>query len=59
MIYKVSIKYTDTGDHVPDGTEITVRGATVKEADERLQELIDWLPDHMRVVLTNATSLWV
>ena len=58
MIYKVSIKYTDTGDHMPIGTEMTVRGATVEEADERLQALVDWLPDHMQVVLVNAVSLY-
>ncbi len=57
MIYLVSIKYTD-GDHQPIGTETTVRGATVQEADERLQALIDWLPDHMVVVLRNSISLY-
>jgi hypothetical protein len=59
MIYTVSIKYTDTGDHQPEGTEITVRGATAHEANERLQALIDWLPDHMSVVWLNAVSLYV
>ena len=58
MIYLVSIKYRDTGDHMPIGTEITVRGATVEEADQRLQALVDWLPDHMYVVLLNAVSLY-
>jgi len=57
MIYLVSIKYTD-GDHQPIGTEVTVRGATVAEADERLQALTDWLPDHMSVVMVNAISLY-
>ena len=57
MVYSVSIKYTDTGDHMPKGTEITVRGATPHEANERLQALVDWLPDHMQVVLINAVSL--
>ena len=57
MIYIVSVKYTDTGDHMPIGTKVTVRGATVQEADERLQSLVDWLPDHMQVVLVNTVSL--
>lgn len=58
MIYLVSIKYADTGDHMPIGTEVTVRGASVEEADERLQALVDWLPDHMSVVLVNSISLY-
>ena len=58
MIYKVTVKYADTGDHAPKGTEITVRGATPHEANERLQSLVDWLPDHMKVVLINAVSLY-
>ena len=57
MIYKVTVRYTETRDPAPIGTEITVRGATVQEADERLQSLVDWLPDHMYVVLLNAVSL--
>jgi hypothetical protein len=58
MIYKVSIKYRDTLAPPPIGTEITVRGADAEEADERLQALVDWLPDHMYVVLVNAVSLY-
>lgn len=57
MIYKVTVKYADTGDPAPIGTEITVRGATPHEANERLQSLVDWLPDHLQVVLLNAVSL--
>ena len=58
MIYKVSIRYADTGDIGGLAGEVTVRGATVQEADERLQALIDWLPDHMVVVLRNSISLY-
>ena len=58
MIYKVTVRYTETRDPAPIGTEITVRGATPHEANERYQALVDWLPDHMEVVLINCVSIY-
>ena len=58
MIYKVTIKYRDTQDPAPIGTEITVRGATPAEVEERLEALADWLPDNMYLVTINCVSIY-